>query len=255
MTDTFTQETFAVDLLNSIGAPTTPANIAFIERWENIEGGHWHNPASYNPLNTTLKEPGSVPFAPGASVQAYPSAQIGEQAASATLLEPQYAGVVSGLRASDVNMAAQSLVQSPWDAEHYGYNASVFTSGTPTVDTTAVLTKATTTTQADNGGNQSVTSSKSAPRILASLNDALQFQGGVTGALNVKKDASVIIARIAVVGIGVVIGTTGLLLLFGAAIAPTVRTVATVPNPAQPIAKTAEGVSNAIEAKATEVAA
>jgi hypothetical protein len=31
----------------------TPANVKAMVGWQRAEGGHWHNDARYNPLNTT----------------------------------------------------------------------------------------------------------------------------------------------------------------------------------------------------------
>lgn len=118
-----TPEDFAKSLLVAIKAPVTATNISFIEAWENKEGGNWNNTAKYNPLNTTLKEPGSTDFAPGKSVQAYTSWAEGLKATVSTIEESQYSSVVSALRKGNTQAALSALKASPWDAGHYaGWN-------------------------------------------------------------------------------------------------------------------------------------
>jgi hypothetical protein len=55
----FTPDSFAVAVLNRLNAPTTRANMKAMRAWIAQEGGHWHNQARYNPLNTTQPEPGA----------------------------------------------------------------------------------------------------------------------------------------------------------------------------------------------------
>lgn len=61
-----------------IHAPQTQSNDAILVGWAAAEGGHWHNSAWFNPLNTTIHEPGSHVMGGGgggaaAGVQAYSS--------------------------------------------------------------------------------------------------------------------------------------------------------------------------------------
>ena len=49
----YTPFTWARALLTQLGMPTTTDNVAAITAWEMAEGGHWHNGAHFNPLNTT----------------------------------------------------------------------------------------------------------------------------------------------------------------------------------------------------------
>lgn len=119
MTDTVNPESFAQQLLRGIGAPVTPRTVGFIEAWEASEGGNWRNTARYNPLNTTLPEPGGVAYAPGKSVKAYSSWAEGLRATVSTLLDPRYRSVVSALNNDDPAGAQAALAASPWDAGHY----------------------------------------------------------------------------------------------------------------------------------------
>ena len=58
-TNNCTADTFADAILTSINAPDTSVNRQAFEAWEDAEGGNWQNSASCNPLNTTMREPGS----------------------------------------------------------------------------------------------------------------------------------------------------------------------------------------------------
>lgn len=111
---------FAEALLNGIGISKPSAgDIEFVEAWEAKEGGNWVNTAKYNPLNTSLAEPGATAYKPGAAVKSYTSWAQGVKASISTLLEPQYAGVVSGLKANNQPATLAALQESPWDAGHY----------------------------------------------------------------------------------------------------------------------------------------
>ena len=50
---------FAVALLQALGDPVTSQNTLAIEAWYQREGGAWNSPARYNPLNTSMRMPGS----------------------------------------------------------------------------------------------------------------------------------------------------------------------------------------------------
>lgn len=87
---------FATALLNALGAPLTNANVQSIVAWENREGGNWHNNAKYNPLNTTLNEPGASSIN-SVGVRAYTSWNQGIQATLSTL-NSGYSDIVSALK-------------------------------------------------------------------------------------------------------------------------------------------------------------
>jgi hypothetical protein len=131
-----TPGSFATALLESIGVSHPSASdIAFVEEWETAEGGNWGNSAHFNPLNTTLKESGSQPFAPGAGVQSYTSWTQGLAATVSTLRSSAYSGVVNALKAGDGAQAEAALKASQWDANHYA-------SGFPTSSAAAAYVKA-----------------------------------------------------------------------------------------------------------------
>jgi hypothetical protein len=97
----YTQTTWAQAFLKAINAPATPANMASILHWEDVEGGNWKNTAKYNPLNTTYQMPGSVNYntgQPGGGVQSYTSWQSGLQATIDTIKLSYYTEVLAALQ-------------------------------------------------------------------------------------------------------------------------------------------------------------
>lgn len=127
MTDTssYTPATFAQALLEDIGAPVDSTTEQTVEDWEAAEGGagpQWGiagNTDDYNPINTTLPEPGSVPTN-SAGVQAYTSWGQGLEATVSTLEEPAYANVVADLKASAAEtQTAADIGASPWGTPNF----------------------------------------------------------------------------------------------------------------------------------------
>lgn len=95
---------WAVVLLKYMNLPVTPSNVSFLVGWAVVEGGNWHNTATGNPLNTTLRAPGSQAIAgSSAGVQAYPSWATGIEATAQTL--QAYPEIMAGLRAGDAAAA------------------------------------------------------------------------------------------------------------------------------------------------------
>lgn len=83
---------FAAAVLHGIGAPATSANINSILAWIHREGGGGAN----NPLNTTLRMPGSTSFN-SVGVQNFSNMSIGATATVRTLLGGGYGDVLSAL--------------------------------------------------------------------------------------------------------------------------------------------------------------
>lgn len=85
--------------LSDLSAPTSAANAASLSNWAAREGC-WGCVGHYNPLDTTLPEPGSWAFntfGGGLHVQSYPTASEGAQATALTL-EDGYPAIVAALR-------------------------------------------------------------------------------------------------------------------------------------------------------------
>lgn len=98
-------------LLQMIGAPSTPSTLGAFADWMKAEGGT----ASYNPFNTTEDAPGATDYN-GVGVKNYPSLNAGISATANTLLNGHYQKLVSDLRSGKASTAelTQDVAQSPW---------------------------------------------------------------------------------------------------------------------------------------------
>ena len=111
--------TWAKALLQQIHMPLTSANVAAVTAWELAEGGHWHNSARYNPLDTTMPEPGATAMN-SVGVKAYLSWAQGFQATIATLRNGYYGSILAALRAGDNAIAvADAVAASPWGTGNF----------------------------------------------------------------------------------------------------------------------------------------
>jgi hypothetical protein len=207
MSDTMTQESWAAQFLTDLGDnPSQNAEIA-VEVWESGEGGagpQWdpsgNNIASFNPINTTLKEPGSVDT-PGNNppVQAYTSWEQGLDASVATLEEshPGYAAIRNDLATG----ASVSQTNADIDASKWG---------THDLPTTSVSVPDPSTGETT-GGEPLVGQAQSA---VSSAGSALSNPGGTVLSLLGLSSTGNDIAKVGVLLVGVVVG--GGLILVGA---------------------------------------
>lgn len=132
---TMTPETWADALIGYVnrlygeGIPDTPANEQAIVAWENAEGGHWHNTAYYNPLNTTQPAPGATSMN-SVGVKAYTGWDQGLRATAQTLENGYYEGILAALKqGSSAPAVKQAVVASPWGTKSIsGVTASSSTS-------------------------------------------------------------------------------------------------------------------------------
>jgi len=85
--------TFYVHILQKIGAPPTTNNINILKTWQNHEGGT----ATYNPLNTTMKDVDSTNFN-SFGVKNYGSFNTGTEATADTLLLRYYKPIVNAFK-------------------------------------------------------------------------------------------------------------------------------------------------------------
>ncbi len=108
-----TQRDFAIALLERLGVHPSSTAIENIIRWEQAEGGNWSNSAAFNPLNTTLRLPGSMvmPGGSSAGVQAYRSWEQGLEATAQTL--SGYPGIIAALDAPPATFE-RAVEASPW---------------------------------------------------------------------------------------------------------------------------------------------
>jgi peptidoglycan hydrolase CwlO-like protein len=110
----YTQQTWARALLKNLGVPVTDANLTAIYSWEMAEGGHWYNTATFNPLNTTMSEPGATSMN-SVGVKAYTSWEQGFAATISTLFNGYYAGILAALeKGDDAQAVANAVAASPW---------------------------------------------------------------------------------------------------------------------------------------------
>jgi hypothetical protein len=117
---------FANALLGALGAPDTKVNVDNIVGWEAEEGGNWNNTAAFNPMNTTLQEPGSTVMPGGntSGVQAYTSWDQGLKATLDTLEGGNYPGIIAALdQSAGWQSFASAVDSSPWGSNLSGVSA------------------------------------------------------------------------------------------------------------------------------------
>jgi hypothetical protein len=102
---------FYAKILTGIGAPVTPENLRLMHAWTQAEG---MDPSRNNPFATTQGAAGSSDIN-SVGVKSYPDAQTGIDATIQTLLNGNYANIVSGLKSgTDAMAVADAIAASPW---------------------------------------------------------------------------------------------------------------------------------------------
>lgn len=121
-----TPQMFAEALLRRLGMPVTDNNVAALVAVQVIEGGHAHNSALYNPMNTTWDFAGSR-VASGFSVpaiRAYNNWDDGLEATALTLLkgkpEFRYGPILDALHRS----APPDDTLKAWSASSWGWGTN-----------------------------------------------------------------------------------------------------------------------------------
>ena len=104
---------FATSLLKVLGIAPNANNVNAIQAWARAEGGHWHNSAAYNPLNTTQNAAGATSMN-GVGVKAYKNWQQGLNATIQTLNNGRYGNILNALRSGSAYDIAKAVQQSPW---------------------------------------------------------------------------------------------------------------------------------------------
>jgi hypothetical protein len=110
-------------ILQGVGAPVTPQNVANLDEWQTAEGGSTNNAAAFNPFNSRRatdadNAPLPVSGTPG-GFPAFTTWEAGCAATVATLLQPTMAPVVTALQVGTVSPPGIFLAavdQSPWCA-------------------------------------------------------------------------------------------------------------------------------------------
>lgn len=101
-------------LLKRIGAPVTKKNMQFLGTWQRWEGGHTHNDAKFNWLNTTRDAPGAVRSINSVGVKAFDNFNHGVAATAATLQSGRYKDIVRGLVSGNPYKAKPVAGLSTW---------------------------------------------------------------------------------------------------------------------------------------------
>ena len=158
---TGSQKSWAKDFLKGMGAPVTTTNIQAMTTWMAWEGGQWHNPDHYNPLNTTLGAAGAS-STNSAGVKSYLSYQQGLQANISTLKENQrgYAAIRAALmQGNNFQGVINAVDNSAWGSHiptshgggSSGFGASLPSamSQSPTVNNVAINVNLTGVSESD----------------------------------------------------------------------------------------------------------
>ena len=110
-----TPQSFAEEVLTRLGITPTKTNVSNFVAWEKAEGGNWNNTAAYNPLNTTLKLPGSGATGTQGNIGVYTSWQQGVEATVETLQNGDYGNILQALQKSQGWVSFASAVdRSSW---------------------------------------------------------------------------------------------------------------------------------------------
>ncbi|WP_143168178.1 CHAP domain-containing protein [Jatrophihabitans endophyticus] len=132
---------WAKDLLTRMGYEVNQNNVTAIVAWEYAEGGHFHNGARFNPLNTTMAH-GRYGSMNSAGVATYPSYEVGMRETVATLRLDSYAKVRHSLATSAAPATtAAAVAASPWGTWHGVASGPALTRARATVGTHDGLAK------------------------------------------------------------------------------------------------------------------
>jgi murein DD-endopeptidase MepM/ murein hydrolase activator NlpD len=118
---------FSIRLLNRLGKPVTTQAVKNLVGWMKAEGGHTHNSARWNPLNTTQNMPGSGDTGQQGNISVYRDINQGVEATAITLRNGRYNSILQNLGA-DPNTFVRSVTSSPWGTKS---NFSSLISGAP----------------------------------------------------------------------------------------------------------------------------
>jgi hypothetical protein len=113
-----TPQSWARDFLTKLHYPVTKNNVTSVLAWEYQEGGHFHNDARFNPLNTT-KDSARYGSINSVGVAKYPNYDTGMRETIATLKLAPYAKVRHALSTSaSPATTATAIKASPWGTWH-----------------------------------------------------------------------------------------------------------------------------------------
>jgi cell wall-associated NlpC family hydrolase len=98
-------------VLKRLGAKATPQNLKFLDTWQRWEGGHTHNDARFNWLNTTQGKGSAIN---SVGVKRFGSFNEGVANTVATLQNGRYADIIDALRSGDPYTARPTAGLSTW---------------------------------------------------------------------------------------------------------------------------------------------
>lgn len=103
-----------VALLRNLGYKPTKKNLQFLSTWQRWEGGHTHNDAQFNWLNTTRDAPGAVGSINSVGVKRFDSFKSGIQATATTLKNGRYNDILDALASGDPYKTAPIAGLQTW---------------------------------------------------------------------------------------------------------------------------------------------
>lgn len=106
---------FALATLSRLGIEPTADNLRAMVAWVKQEGGHWHNSAKYNPLNTTHNLPGSGDTGVQGNISVYQNWGQGVDATVATLRNGKYDEILAKLKNGTWEEIVDAISASPWN--------------------------------------------------------------------------------------------------------------------------------------------
>ena len=107
------EKQFAVSALRRAGLPVTPTSVKNLIGWARAEGGHTHNNARFNFLNTTQPMPGAGNTGSQGNIKVYRSLGQGVDATVKTLKNGRYGAILSSVNA-DPSTFARAVNSTPW---------------------------------------------------------------------------------------------------------------------------------------------
>jgi hypothetical protein len=105
---------FSVAVLRRLGIQPTAGAVQAMIGWQKAEGGHWHNTARYNPLNTTQPAPGAGNTGTQGNIKVYRSWDQGIDATVQTLKNGHYGAILNALKTGHAGAVAGAIGQTPW---------------------------------------------------------------------------------------------------------------------------------------------
>lgn len=105
---------WASSVLSQLGIKQTSGAMQAMVGWARAEGGHWHNDARYNPLNTTQPMPGAGNTGSQGNIKVYKSWEQGVAATVKTLKNGLYGGILQALKSGNASRVASAIGQTPW---------------------------------------------------------------------------------------------------------------------------------------------